>query len=430
MPQAARHRSVPVLILLAVVALVVAACADGRHEVRSVPAPGWPVYGGDPANANFTEAVVPGDLALSWRRDAGGPVIAPLSVSNERVIATTAPGQGCNFMALSPDNGRKLFCLTMQPGVQTQTAALDRFEQPYAGEGGVFLAFNGGGSIRWRTEVLGVPQPAKFAGPGMILMVTTHGQLMLLDGQNGDPLTPEVRLRPDLADADDLLGYTGCGTSPDCAVAAPAAVDTRSERFYLNYWPAGGTQAQLTAFDYAPSGDDRSISESWTATLPGGMVGPATVSADGETVYAFSRTGLLYALDARTGDRRWEYDLGRPGFGTLAVSPGGLIIPAGDLDAPVVALQDRGTSAEQVWRRDDLRTGSLSTITESGGVWTVVRSDDEALTLRELSASDGTDRRDLPMPGGTGFTTGVAISAEGAVVTVTHSGTVYYFAGG
>ena len=86
-----RDRSVPtrerrgttarwMVLVLAAVTLV-AACADGEADVRSIPSAGWSSYGGDAGNANFAYPDVPDDLALSWSRPTGGPVSAPLTIS-------------------------------------------------------------------------------------------------------------------------------------------------------------------------------------------------------------------------------------------------------------------------------------------------------------------------------------------------------------
>ena len=71
---------------------------------------------------------------------------------------------------------------------------------------------------------------------------------------------------------------------------------------------------------------------------------------------------------------------------------------------------------------------SLSTLTESKTAWTVVRDPGNgALSLTEVSASDGKTLRTLPLPEAVGFATGVAVSARGQIATATNIGKVYFF---
>lgn len=431
-----RGRTVWSTVVVAVAALLLSACSDGHQEVRAIPAAGWPVFGGDGANANYTPVTVPDDVELSWRRPTGGPITAPLTVNaNGDVGVTSRTGGGCNTFVFDHNSGRKNFCKRMGEGVALNAMAFDQNSQPYLGEATTFLAFNGGGAIRWRMPVIGVPVSAKFAGPGRILMVTTQGQILLLNAQTNVFEAPEVRLRPDADAEDPLFGLGDCiSGGPLCAVPAPPAVDAEHDRFYLNFRPAEAGQSRLSAMSYAVTGDDggkREIVERWHVEVPGGMAGPAALSADAATVYAYGRNGHLYAYDAQDGTERWNHDLGGFGFATLAVSPDGVIIPTGGVGAPLTILRDHGDRVETVAQRTDLQTVSLATLTGGDSAWTVVRTGaDQRLVLTEISVSDGSTTRSLDLPEASGFTTGVAVTAAGNVAVATNPGEVYYFSRG
>ncbi|MFW0786713.1 PQQ-binding-like beta-propeller repeat protein [Gordonia sp. CPCC 206044] len=417
-------------LLVTSIALLVAACSDGHIDVRTVASPGWSSYGGNAANSNFAYPAVPDDLELSWTRPTGGPVTAPLSISNQSNVGVTADtANGCNWLVLDPRNGRKNFCKRMRPGVEVNTALIDQFDQPYIGEETTFLAWNAGGAIRWRMPVIGVPLPGKFAAPGQVLVTTTQGQVLLIDSQTAEFAAPEVRLRPDANPDDPIAGYGDCVTNgPRCAIPAAPAVDTDHERFFLNFWPQGAIASQVRAMTYAERDGARTMSELWHADVPGGVVGPPTLSADGATVYAFSRLGQIVALDAATGKTRWTYRNGGYGFATMSVSPDGLIIPTGVLGAPLTLLRDRGDHAEQVWQRKDLATVSLSTLTDSDTAWTVVRdAGKNSLSLTEVSTTDGSTKRVLSLPESVGFATGVSVSPKGQLAVATNIGKVYFF---
>ncbi|MDL9935625.1 PQQ-binding-like beta-propeller repeat protein [Gordonia sp. ABSL1-1] len=416
--------------LVAVCAMVVAACSDGHIDVRSVAGIGWTSYGGNAANSNFTGATVPDDLALSWTRPTGGPITAPLTISTRSNVGVTAStANGCNTFVLDPHSGRKNFCKRMREGVEVASMLVDQYDQPYLGEQTTILAFNAGGAIRWRAGVTGVPLSAKFAAPGVALVVSTLGQIQLIDTQTATLVAPEVKLRPDADPNDPLYGFGEClSDGPRCVVPAPAAVDPGRERFFLNVWPPGAIASQIRALGYGQVDGQRKVAELWHADVPGGVIGPATLSADGSTVYAFSRLGQLVALDAATGKTRWAYNNGGYGFGTMSVSPDGLIIPTGVIGAPLTLLRDTGDHAEQVWQRTDLATVSLSTLTASGTAWTVVRdAGKDSLSLTEVSTVDGKTLRSLPMPESVGFATGVAVSPTGQIAVATNIGEVYFY---
>jgi len=142
----------------------------------------------------------------------------------------------------------------------------------------------------------------------------------------------------------------------------------------------------------------------------------------------FSRLGSIYALDALTGTPKWDYFVDNYGFGTMTVSPDGLIIPTGLLNAPVRAYRDLGDKAERLWQRTDVQSVGLSALTTSGTVWTVVRENNaDELTLMEVDSADGATVRKFAIPGSVGFTTGVAVSKTGQVATATNLGEVYFY---
>ena len=411
------------------VATALVACSDGQVSVKSLASPGWSSFGGNAGNTNFAYPEVPKDLALSWTRPTGGPITSPLTISNQSNVSVTAnTANGCNWMVLDQRAGRMNFCKRMRPGIEVQSPLIDQFDQPYVGEETMFLGWTAGGAIRWRMPVIGVPTSAKFVAPSVVLVATTQGQVLLLNTSDATFAAPEVRLRADADPDNAMAGFGDCVTSgPRCGIPAPAAVDVNTSRMYLNFWPQGAIASQVRALDYGVVDGKREVREAWHADIPGGVIGPATVSADGKTVYAFSRIGKLVALQADTGQTKWAYDYGDPGFATLTATPDGHIIPTGPLGGPVTMLADRGDRAEKVWSRTDLKTASLGALTNSGTAWTVVRTEDDGLALIEVSAADGKTLRTLPLPEAKGFTTGVAVSPKGQVAVATNIGKVYFF---
>ncbi|WP_301546995.1 pyrrolo-quinoline quinone [Gordonia sp. X0973] len=422
-------RAAAAVATVAATALALASCSDGQVQVKSLASPGWSSFGGNAGNTNFAYPDVPKDLALSWTRPTGGPVTSPLTISNQSNVSVTSnTADGCNWLVLDQRAGRMNYCKRMRPGIEVQAPLIDQFDQVYVGEETSFLGWTAGGVIRWRMPVIGVPTSAKFVAPSVVLVATTQGQILLLNTQDSTFAAPEVRLRADANPDDAMAGFADCLVSgPRCGIPAPAAVDFDRQRLFLNFWPQGAIASQIRALDYGEVNGRREVREAWHADIPGGVVGPATVSADGTTVYAFSRLGKLVALHADTGKTKWTFDYGDPGFATLTATPDGKIIPTGPLGGPLRMLADRGDRAEQVWNRTDLKTVSLSTLTNAGTAWTVVRTADDGLALTEVSAEDGKTLRTLPLPDAKGFTTGVAVSPKGQIAVATNIGKVYFF---
>lgn len=417
------------VLFLAAVTLV-AACADGEADVRSIPSAGWSSYGGDAGNANFAYPDVPDDLTLSWSRPTGGPVSAPLTISGRSNIQVTSRTEsGCNTFVFDSRAGRKNWCRRMATGVELNAMLVDQYDNVYVGEAGNLVAYTGGGSIRWRYPAAGVPVSLKFAGPGVLLLVTDLGQVVLINSQTGQPAAPGVSLRSDIDTSQPASGLGDCITGgPNCPIQASPAVDTAAKRFYFGFWPAKSIASEVRALRYDAVNGAVALRDAWTAQIPSGVIGTPTLSQDKKTLYVFDRLGSIYALDAATGKTRWSYFVGGYGFGTMTVSPDGVIIPTGVIGAPLQAFRDRGDKAEPLWQRTDLQTVSLSTLTRTGTAWTVVRTgQDQKLSLLEVSADDGKTQRTLELPGALGFATGVGVSADGAIATATNLGEVYFF---
>ncbi|SIS07066.1 outer membrane protein assembly factor BamB family protein [Williamsia sterculiae] len=429
MPSTVTRRWTHALVTAAVATLAISACSDGADDVSARASVGWSSWGGDAANSNFAYPTVASDVAVRWTRPTGGPISAPVTISGRSNVGVTSDTpSGCNVFYFDPRAGRKNFCTRMASGVELNAMLVDQSDNVYLGEPGRFLALNGSGIIRWRFPTIGAPLPAKFAGPGQVLLVTTQGQVVLFDAQTGDPIAPELDLYPGADPAKPAEGLGDCITGgPHCPIATSPAVDSAARRFYLNIWPKGSIASQVRALSYAPDKGGRTIREAWKSDIPGGVIGAPTLSADNKTLYVFGRLGSLYAIDAATGKPKWDQYIGGYGFGTMTVSPDGLIVPTPVLGGPLLALRDKGTKAEVAWRRDDLGVVGLSTATQSKTVWVPVRDKGgDALSLREVSAADGRDVRTVALPGSVGFVTGVSVSAAGQLATATNLGEVYF----
>ncbi|MFB6119137.1 PQQ-binding-like beta-propeller repeat protein [Halosegnis sp.] len=147
-------------------------------------------------------------------------------------------------------------------------------------------------------------------------------------------------------------------------------------------WPAPAHDAGLSNGTTA-AGPTDPVAELWTVSLPAPT---APVFADA-TVYA-SADGAVHALDARTGDRRWQTPVGA-GAGSPWCRTDQVVVP---VDGAVVALDTAGT---EQWRVETPDRAALL-VTTAGIYWL---ADGDPPTVVALSP-DGREqwRTDLGEP--------------------------------
>ena len=195
------------------------------------------------------------------------------------------------------------------------------------------------------------------------------------------------------------------------------AIDLDSGRFYLTLRPPDPTGPSVVAMRYAGG----ALTGLWSAdVLDGGTSSSPSLSADGTTVYAGDNQGTLWALDAATGQVRWNQSLGYPAAGTPSVSADGLIIPAPGEGGHLLALRDEGDHAEVAWERGDVAPVGASA--QAGGAvgYTEVREGPDASAPTALLTFDTETGETLDqdtLPGGSGPTIGTAIGPDGEVLT-------------
>ena len=73
----------------------------------------------------------------------------------------------------------------------------------------------------------------------------------------------------------------------------------------------------------------------------------ASPSTDGRRIFVVSRSGTVYAMNARNGDRLWTGRVGSPGYTTPAVAAGRVFV--GGFDGALRAYS--AANGTQLWRR-------------------------------------------------------------------------------
>lgn len=421
------------LVVAAVGAVTLSSCAFGSTKYDDITVgagKGWPLAFRDARNSGSTPVVGSRNLGLSWSRPVGGPVGAPVTIGGDGQIFVTTRTSSCNIFSFQMLTGRKRFCNQMGPSAVDAGSAVDGSDNVYVGDDGAVYSFNNMGQPRWRTPVAGVPVSVQFTGDGNVLSASQFGQIDVLARQTGEREVPTFQLlgdpdflqSPDLNRPPDGQGIEDCATGgPQCPVANVSAVDEKSGRFYATMWQPGQGTADLVALTY----DGKEIRRDWSAAmLDGGSATSPALSSDGKTVYVGDNSNRLMAVDASDGHTKWVQDLGFPARGGISVS-NGLLLPAGD-GGHLMALRDKGDSAEIAWERKDLELRGQPVQTAGGTGYTVAPMGDQ-LTLVTFDTRSGATVHSNDLPGAQGTTIGTSVGAEGEVLVTTRIGEIFAF---
>ncbi|MGX1807400.1 outer membrane protein assembly factor BamB family protein [Nocardia sp. NPDC055321] len=419
------------LALAAVSVLTLGACGSTTvDDIRVGPGDGWPLAFHDARNSAASPVTGSRALTLSWARPVGGPIGAPVTIGPEGQIFVTTRTSSCNIFSFLMPTGRKRFCNPMGPSAIYGGTAVDGTTNIYVGDDGGTYSFNALGQPRWRTPQAGVPISVQFTGDGNVLSVTQSGQIDVLSRQTGERRVsttqllgePDFMKYPNLNRPPDGEGLEDCATGgPACPVANVSAVDEESGRFFVTVWRPGAGTADLVAMTY----DGKQIRQDWSAQmLAGGSATSPTLSADGSTVYVGDNNNRLLAVDTADGRTKWAQDLGFPARGAISAADG-LLIPAGD-EGHLLAIRDKGDSAEIAWERKDLALRGRPVQTDGGTGYTVAPIGD-GLTLVTFDSRTGETVDSDDLPGAQGGTSGTSIGAEGEVVVATRIGELFVY---
>jgi outer membrane protein assembly factor BamB len=413
--------------LFGVLPLVAATgCSNTDSWVQAAPAAGWPAQYSDAANSSYTPTAGASQLEFSWTRSVKGELGAAAALSTDGNLAVNAQtAGGCSLMTWENDNnGRQRWCTRLYQGGKFAGPLYDGFTNLYVGQPGTIFSYPLTQWIRWRSQVIGMPQTPRILGDGQLLVATHLGQVLVFDAHRGNVVGNPVDLVSDLDPTDSARGLVDCqSAAPACPVAAAPAFSPASQMIVLGVWQPGAAAATLVGLRYQP-GRKPLLARAWTSdAVTGGVIGAPVLSADGGTVYVNGRDERLWALDAADGTVKWSAPLGFPVQTPPSVGPDGLIVAGGGPDAALVAIRDDGA---EVWRDDDVT--ALTTASRAGDVaYTVVR-DGPGMALLVFDPADGRSINRYPLAEAAGFPVGVSIGADRRVVAATSAGQVYSFA--
>lgn len=415
--------------LLGVVPLVAATgCSDGGTWVQTAPGAGWSAQYGDAANSSYTAGAGASELEFDWTRSVKGELGAAVALSPGGELAANAQtASGCSLMTWENDNGgRQRWCTRLFQGGGFAGALYDGFGNLYVGQPGTIFSYPVTQWIRWRSQVIGMPQTPRILEDGQLLVVTHLGQVLVFDAHRGAVDGNPVDLVSGLDPTDSLRGLADCASGgPECPVAAAPAFSPASRMIVLGLRQPGAPATTLVGLRYQP-GQSPLLARAWTSdAVTDGVLAAPVMSADGNTVYVNGRDNRLWALDTADGSVRWSAPLGFLAQTPPTVAPDGMIIAGGGPGSALVAIRDTGDNGEEVWRSDDV--APLTTTSRAGDVGYTVTRDGNGLALLVFDTADGRIVQSNPLPEAAGFPVGVSIGADRSVVAATSAGQVYSF---
>ncbi|HEY8475127.1 MAG TPA: carboxypeptidase regulatory-like domain-containing protein [Natronosporangium sp.] len=334
----------------------VTVAGDTELAVTLTPAtgpsqPGWSIYQNNPARTGLGTELLAGEtLAEAWTADAGGEVVFSSPVIGDgRLFVNVTSGA---LAAFDLADGSRLWQFPTSEFMRGAPAVADGVV--YAGgglDGGIHALDAATGELQWE-----VPTPDRFtvySAP-----VVRDGVVYVTTGPTSDRSDTVFALD---AVTGEQLWATDIGSN---VFFGPAVADGIV---------AAASEQQLVALD-AATGEVR-----WT--LPRDELFVASPSIADGTVYAtttvpepnpFATTtrGSLIAVDAATGELRWEVAAHGDGEGTAPAVYGDLVI-AGSHGLGMVAAYNRHTG-EPVWHYGlEVSGGVSSSIMVSGDGYVV-----------------------------------------------------------
>ncbi|HUD52492.1 PQQ-binding-like beta-propeller repeat protein [Parvibaculum sp.] len=388
--------------------------------------PGWSTAHADASNTNYVPVAGIRDLKLAWQRDLGGSInLGATSDPTGRVYVTTS-GEGCHLYVLDRDTGETIWCSDKLDRFAVSSSALiDRDGHAYLADSKAMHAFDRDGKILWETPIVGVPLSAQFTPSGHLIFTTNIGRIYVLRRDTGALVLPSIELIPG-AVFDPSKGRACMRGTEDCPSANTLAVD-KTGRFFFTFWEPGKKNAGLRAMQYR-DGPKPSIELLWVNdSLPGGSASSPVLSADGTRVYVNDNVESIHAIDTATGKNIWSFAVGYEAGGCAAVTPEGLIMPAGGGKGVIMALADKGDHAEQVWRLDTAINRGIPTQVAGNISYAAVAAGMADNDLLVLDTKTGAELDRERLPGKPFFTIGTTVGPDGTVYVPTIRGQIYAY---
>lgn len=298
---------------------VAAGTASGQQSTVE----SWPTFGYDRARsgANLDGTPLGDDPGGAWQdTGASGAFRASAAVADGTVYTANLDG---NLYAFDAASGEALEGWPVDLGASSQASPTVADGTVYVGtENGTLRAVDGTtGETRWRFETEGAVRGAPAVYDGVVYATSGDGVVYAIDAETGAETVWEFD--------------TGQGVTGDVAIRGGPAV-TAGETVTVYAANTGGVV-------YAIENGE----QQWEQIVESGQVQSTPVVANGSVYVGAvqSAAGFLYALDAASGQRDWEFE-----------AEGGILAaPAATSDRVYVGSRDQSLYAldpangEQLW---------------------------------------------------------------------------------
>ncbi|WP_276374592.1 PQQ-binding-like beta-propeller repeat protein [Chryseolinea sp. H1M3-3] len=418
-------------LLVISIALFNINCHDSnsfQNDSTNVYGLGWSAVHADARNSDYSNETGPGKVSLAWQKKFDGTInLGPTSDAKGHVYITTS-ADGCHLYSLDANTGEIIWCTDeVNQYAVASSALLDNEGRIFIADDSAMNAFSDTGTLLWKTPIIGFPLSAQFTQTGRLIFITHIGRIYVLDRETGETVMQPVSLIPNdstLSDFDPIACMRG---SEKCPCANTLAFDLHSGRFFFTFWAPGTAQASLTAMVYAED-PVPSVTALWTnQSLSGGSASSPDLSIDGSKVYVNDNDVSIHALDAGSGENIWSFNIGYEPGGSQSTSPKGLIIPAGGKNAGLLAIRDKGTSAELLWRNDSLQNRGIVTQTANNLAYATVKVGQLKYDLVIIDVRSGQELDREHLPGLPFFSVGITIGYDGTIYVPTFNGYLYAY---
>jgi outer membrane protein assembly factor BamB len=239
------------------------------------------------------------------------------------------------IVSVGTERGQILWATTASGGIDSTAAYDAKHNQVYVGaDDGTFYALDpGAGKVRWSYHAKGAIEEAADVGGDTVYFGTAADRVIALDANNGKWRWQYERETPE---GFTIHGYSGPRTLGEDVIAG----------FSDGYLVAmNGASGEVVWARSLAAVSDQFVDVDSTPTI--------VRSSAGNTIYASSYSGGLYAVDAKDGAIRWR--VGIEGVSSVYVAGSRLYFAA-----PRQGLHAADTDGHILWRQGLTQAGDLT----------------------------------------------------------------------